>query len=772
MVCSATLKRFVPVARLMGKSDMSKRVIFSFLSVSMMSGLAVVVASGRADLTQPPAKVDFVRDVQPILRQSCYACHGPSQQMNGLRLDRRKDALRGGTIAVIGPGNSEGSRLYLRLIGSEFGQQMPPTGALGREQVATLKAWIDEGAAWPDAASGEVTPAPADPGAIRVTKLLREGDVRAFRSAVAREPQIANFRGPGGSTPFMYAVLHADAGTVRELLDRGANPNARNDAGATALMWAVSDIDKVRALVERGADVNARSDDGRTPLVIAAGLAGSAATVKLLVDRGAEVNVRAPGLVGQTTPLTEAAMAGNEEAFRLLVAAGADLKAAGPPALGLALRAGCMPCADALMKAFTPDLFTATMMLSAPPLGPALGTPMFLDRGAVHDVKDPSGRTILMLAAASDALPVDAIQALLARGLDVNARTPKGETALALARRHGSTPVVDLLVKAGATDDPLSPPPAPVPARSARAAVERALPLLQATDVSFFKKSGCVSCHNNSLSAMTVAASRKQGFRVDETIAREQAKKIGAYLDTWRERAMQGIGIPGDADTMSYILLGLAAENYPPDAATDAQAYFLKRTQAPDGRWLILANRPPIESSDIQVTAASMRALQVYAPRANRAQYDKSIAAAAAWLTKATPRVTEDRAFQLLGLGWSKALQPAIRRAGLALIAEQRADGGWSQLPTLASDAYATGQALVALVQSGAMTTTDPSYQRGVSFLLKTQLADGSWFVPTRAIPIQPLFDTGFPHGRDAFISAAATNWAAMALALAPRQAH
>ena len=65
--------------------------------------------------------VDFVRDVQPIFRQSCYGCHGPSQQMNGFRLDRRSSALRGGTIAVIGPGNSEGSRMYLRLVGNGFG---------------------------------------------------------------------------------------------------------------------------------------------------------------------------------------------------------------------------------------------------------------------------------------------------------------------------------------------------------------------------------------------------------------------------------------------------------------------------------------------------------------------------------------------------------------------------------------------------------------------------------------------------------------------------
>jgi hypothetical protein len=98
-------------------------------------------------------------------------------------------------------------------------------------------------------------------------------------------------------------------------------------------------------------------------------------------------------------------------------------------------------------------------------------------------------------------------------------------------------------------------------------------------------------------------------------------------------------------------------------------------------------------------------------------------------------------------------------------MALQRADGGWSQLPTLASDAYATGQALTALVESGATKTTDRVYQNGVRFLLGTQLDDGSWYVRSRAVPIQPYFDSQFPHGTDQFISAAATNWATMALA-------
>ena len=68
---------------------------------------------------------------------------------------------------------------------------------------------------------------------------------------------------------------------------------------------------------------------------------------------------------------------------------------------------------------------------------------------------------------------------------------------------------------------------------------------------------------------------------------------------------------------------------------------------------------------------------------------------------------------------------------------------------------------VVMLAVSGA------AYQRGVQFLLKTQQDDGSWYVKTRALAFQPWFDAGFPHGYDQWISAAGTNWAAMALTLA-----
>ena len=250
---------------------------------------------------------------------------------------------------------------------------------------------------------------------------------------------------------------------------------------------------------------------------------------------------------------------------------------------------------------------------------------------------------------------------------------------LDFARQLGKTPTVDLLAKAGAKPGRAAPPPAvkPKPAASVRAAIERSLPLLQRADVTFLRKAGCVSCHTNSLTALTVAAARKAGVPVHERAARNQRKEIGAYIEAWRERALQGIGIPGDSNTINYLLAGLAAEEYPPDPATDALARYLKNDQMPDGRWRPTANRPPLESSEIEMTAVAMRALQAYAPKAQRSVYDKAVWRAADWLRAARPKTTADRAFQLLGLGWAGYDKNALQKPAGALLAEQRADGGW-----------------------------------------------------------------------------------------------
>ena len=94
---------------------------------------------------------------------------------------------------------------------------------------------------------------------------------------------------------------------------------------------------------------------------------------------------------------------------------------------------------------------------------------------------------------------------------------------------------------------------------------------------------------------------------------------------------------------------------------------------------------------------------------------------------------------------------------------------GWALCGAVAlatGTAYATGSALVALHEAGGLPTTDKVYQRGIAWLLKAQLADGSWLVKTRSKPIQKYFESGFPHGKDQFISMAGSAWAVTALAL------
>ncbi len=723
--------------------------------------------AGGAAVAGTPARIDFGRDVQPIFKTYCYRCHGPSQQMGAFRLDRRKDAMRGGTDVVIAPGASEGSRLYQRLIGSEYGPKMPMTGALTPAQIEIIKEWIDQGAVWPDEFAGERPAPPPNPEAVRVMAAIRSGDDAEFRRMVEADPKIGNLRGAGGTTTLMYAVLYGNAGMVGRLLAGGADPNLANDEGATALMWAAYDAEKAKVLLAHGAQVNARSRGNRTALLVACGRYGNAAVVRLLLAGGADVSVHSPSFGPDMTALSEAAYVGDADIMKLLLEHRADAKALGGAALYFAVASGCKECTDLLVSRVGKDELSGAAVANAPPLGDARPVAMLVADGADPSAKDSDGHSLLMLAAASENVAPPLIEELVRRGAEVNTKDPQGHTALDFARRRGTDAVAEALLHAGA--QPGNPFAAekvtPAPAQTVRAAVERSLPLLQANDVAFLKKSGCVSCHQDTLTEMTVAAARENGFAWSRESERFHVSTIAKYIDGWRDRVLLGVGIPGDSDTMSYILLDLAAAKFPPNDSTDAIARFLENHQQADGHWWIDAHRPPIEASDFEVTAASMRAIQVYGRRDKGSE--SSVRRAGWWLAEARPVTTDDRAFQLLGIGWAGADQAAIRRAAAGLLALQRADGGWAQLPSMGSDAYATGETLVALKESGAVAATDAAYQRGVRFLLETQLADGSWYVHSHALRIQPYFESGFPHGRDQFVSAAATNWATHALVLA-----
>ncbi len=128
----------------------------------MIKAFYQTVAAGLTvfgSLGAQSAKVDFTRDIQPILAKSCYGCHGPKLQMGGLRLDAKKLALAGGQSGkAIEPLKAANSTLYIRVAGIGDQARMPMGGKpLDPAQVKLLKAWIDEGAEWPEATGAEIT---------------------------------------------------------------------------------------------------------------------------------------------------------------------------------------------------------------------------------------------------------------------------------------------------------------------------------------------------------------------------------------------------------------------------------------------------------------------------------------------------------------------------------------------------------------------------------------------------------------------------------------
>jgi ankyrin repeat protein len=724
---------------------------------------------------QLPTKVDFAQDVQPILRENCVECHGPQKQRAGMRIDRKSSVMKDFSRRVV-PGSSANSFLYHRIMG-EYGSQMPPDGALKADQIAIIKAWIDQGAEWPDNLANEVDAPPPSAKALALVETLRKNDLPSFMKVVAADPSLLNSRGPEGSTPFMYAVQFTGPATLAKLLKLGADPNRHNDSNATALMWASKDLAKTRLLVNAGADVNAKSDDLRTPLMIAARTPGGLPIVKLLLDHGANPNPN-PKPETESSPLIEAVTLGDFEITQLLMQHGADAKAAGQTGLSMAVQTRCDKCAELLASKITDkNVFTGSLQDTAV-YGDRTAVQLMLDHGADVKAYDPLGRTALMYAAVSDMVPLDIVKLLIDRGADVNARSKhtqagdEGLSVLDIAKREGDTPVVRLLEQSGAKTGAVVPVVlTPRLKNELRSAIQDSLPLLQHADANFANAAGCISCHNNSMTAMTVGLTRKRGFQIDEKIASEQVKVNAETLEKLRDRMHQGFMFAVtdnfSENILAYILLGLDAEGYKPDLNTDTTAWYILHRQMPDGEWPLQKadSRPPLCLGYVGNTAIAMRALQLYAPRTDAAEYRKAINLAASWLATAQSFSNDDRSWRVAGLAWAGTDKAAIRKAMQELLATQKSDGSWSDLPTMNGTAYATGKSLVALQIAG-LPVNDPAYQRGVKWLLSNQQQDGSWYVQTRALAFQPWFDAGFPHGHDQWISSAGTNWAVMALAL------
>lgn len=316
--------------------------------------------------------------------------------------------------------------------------------------------------------------------------------------------------------------------------------------------------------------------------------------------------------------------------------------------------------------------------------------------------------------------------------------------------------------------EPVTPTPTPAQLQEA---IARSVPLLQSSADTWFEKRSCSTCHHQGLGTVAMAVIHEQGFTIDTVRLRAQAVRTMRPLPNWHERFVLADVSINQSIGQTYRAIGAASAGHPASDVMRAVAHLTAGQQHASGRWSSNSRRPPLEDSEVTATALGMRTLALLPLPDRDAEFARRIAAARSWLLSVQPTSTEERVMQLFGSAWGGADSATLAPHARALLAEQRADGGWAQVATRVSDAYATGQAVVALRQAAGVSMRDPRIARALTFLHETQHADGSWHVPTtRTMQFGlPYFESGYPHGKDQFISYAGGAWATMALALAAR---
>ena len=643
----------------------------------------------------------------------------------------------------------------------------------------------------------------AEPIAADLVAAIRNADVQVIRKLLDNGADV-NARDAEGNTPLILASLYASPECVELLIEKGADVNAANKADATALIRAATDYEKSRLLLATGANVQVRTALGNTPLILAARRDGNSRTVQLLLERGANATEHNDAGI---SPVLSGAASGDLGTVQLLLNAGA--KADDFPKSNKASAADPAPSmrTPLMWAAYHNDVSMVRLLLErgadpnqstyfGSPLSQACWSDSFeaaellIAQGANVNARDAVANfTPLHWAAGTETPHPHLVKLLLANGADPNAAggEPVGAFGLApqtprlIAEKRGRTAIVDALVAAGAKD----PPPADMIVTPQRAlpdqlddstliaAAEKALAALQTTAAqsreSFRRhvsKQDCASCHQQYLPMAAVGHARNRSVRFDQEAARDQIDSLDKLTSPVfeHEHITQTLLHPDPAHTFGYHLFGLVAEGAPPSARTDAMVHHLIIVQASDGRWFNNVPRPPIAADDVSATALAIHAIQHYGWPGRKEEFAAGVERARLWLWKVKAETNEEAVFQLLGLHW--AGEPAEKLADLAQTIRQmqRKDGGWAQLPMLDSDAYATGEILYTLAQTGKDPVTDPAWQRGLRFLLERQEDDGTWHVVRRTFPFQPTMDSGFPHRRDSWISSAATSWAVLAL--------
>ncbi len=295
-------------------------------------------------------------------------------------------------------------------------------------------------------------------------------------------------------------------------------------------------------------------------------------------------------------------------------------------------------------------------------------------------------------------------------------------------------------------------------------AVRDGLKILKTATDNYPRHRDCFACHHQTLPLFAAVEAHRAGWLSSLEDWSHPQSFTARSFDSRRATLAEGKHVGGRAATVSYGLWTYHLGQQPANDTTTAMVEYLLREQRDDGSWKPPSVRPPLEKSLVSCTVLSAAGLQWYASEPQQSRQHSAVTRAVAWLRAAALEEHEDVVFAL----WGESLFGAplfARQMELVqrLQAEQRDDGGWAQLADRTSDAYATGQAVWALLETPVPVSAEV-IERGVDWLRQHQEADGSWHVVTRSKPIQEWFDNGDPHGDDQFISIAATGWATAAL--------
>ena len=297
-----------------------------------------------------------------------------------------------------------------------------------------------------------------------------------------------------------------------------------------------------------------------------------------------------------------------------------------------------------------------------------------------------------------------------------------------------------------------------------RRAIEKAIQPLESSSAVSAKARRCFTCHHQALPILALAEAKERGFAIDDENFHQQLEHTYRHLRDGLEGYQSGRGQGGGVLTAGYALWALERGSWPGDEVTEAVSHYLLEAQTEHPYWRHRGSRPPSSGSDFTATYVAARGLSHFHSPTQAAAWRERQAGVAGWLRASVATDTEDAVFRLRGLSLQPNNQAALQVALEQLLGWQHADGGWGQLPGMASDPYATGSVLASLVGEGRIAIEHPTVTRALKFLLDTQGEDGTWHVTTRAQPFQEYYESGFPYAEDQFISIAATAWSTVAL--------